>query len=116
MSEYVVVLIGGPGAGKSTVANFLIDGKDSNLFEASKDTVSGVTQGVQMEIGPALGERKGKKFRVFDTPGLADPEMPIEEWVDKIKEGITTHQNIDMVLMVLKASDYRMSFADIASA
>lgn len=116
MTEFVIVLIGGPGVGKSTVANFLLDGYDSNKCMASKYTGSSLTQDVQCETGRTFGEKNGKKIKVFDTPGLVDPSMPIDEWVEKVKYGITTEQNIDMVLMVLKATDYRFSFADIASA
>jgi dephospho-CoA kinase len=38
-----IIPSGGPGSGKSTVANFLIDGKDSNRFKASDTTNGGET-------------------------------------------------------------------------
>ncbi len=50
-------------------------------------------------------------IKVFDTPGLADPELPIEQWAKEIREEIPSTQNIDMVIMVLKATDYRMDMA-----
>lgn len=46
---------------------------------------------------------------MFDVPGLADPDLPIEQWVQEIWDTIPSSQNIDMALMVIKANDYRMS-------
>jgi dephospho-CoA kinase len=33
--EYVIVVLGGPGGGKSNLCNFLIDGYDSGRFKSS---------------------------------------------------------------------------------
>ena len=48
-------------------------------------------------------------MKIYDIPGLGDPDMPIQEWVDEIYEGIPSKQNIDMAIMVLKSEDYRMN-------
>jgi hypothetical protein len=42
---------------------------------------------------------------------MADATIPIEDWVDEIKAKISTSENIDMALLVLKATDYRMDLA-----
>ena len=46
--KFVIVPIGGPGVGKSTVSNFLIDGKDSGRFKTSKSTEGGETRSVSV--------------------------------------------------------------------
>ena len=75
---FVLVPLGGPGVGKSTLCNYLLDGKDSGKFKASKTTDGGETKEVSSFKGNALGKKNGPKVLIFDTPGLADPEMPIE--------------------------------------
>lgn len=112
--EYVIVPLGGPGSGKSTLCNFLIDGEDSQKFVTSKTTKGGETQSVQCESGFALGCNKEKKIKVFDLPGMADPQMPIEIWAEEVREGISTDENIDMVVLVLKSTDYRLDLPQIA--
>lgn len=95
------------GSGKSTLANFLVDGEDSNRFETSNSTGGGVTKKIQSARGFALGEKSlSKKVQVFDLPGLADPDMPMMEWIDEIQRGIDSNENIDMGLMVMKSQDY----------
>ena len=82
---------GGPGAGKSTVCNFLLDGEDSNTFKASESTAGGETKVVSSKKNWALGDSNtGKRVHVFDIPGLADPELPIEKWVEEIRESISS--------------------------
>jgi hypothetical protein len=44
---------------------------------------------------------------------MADPTMPLSDWVEKIKESILPTENIDMALLVLKSTDYRIDSAQI---
>lgn len=44
--SFVIIPFGGAGVGKSTVCNYLIDGKDSDKFKASQTTDGGETQEV----------------------------------------------------------------------
>ena len=46
---------------------------------------------------------------------MADPQIPISDWVDKIKEAILPTEIIDMALIVIKVTDYRLDLAQIAS-
>ena len=55
MNPFVIITIGGPGTGKSTVNNFLLDGKDSGRFKASKTTEGGETKSVSKQLGHAFG-------------------------------------------------------------
>ena len=80
--------MGGPGCGKSTLCNFLLEGKDSGKFKASKSTKTGETKTVSSQEGYALGDPSRCKVKIFDTPGLADPELPIEAWCDEIRDSI----------------------------
>lgn len=49
-------------------------------------------------------------------PGLGDPDLPIDMWVDEITEGFEADQMIDMAIMVMKATDMRMSVEQIIVA
>jgi len=54
---FTIVPFGGMGCGKSTLANFLVDGKDSNWFETSNSTGGGVTWNIKSAKGEALGDK-----------------------------------------------------------
>lgn len=54
---YTIVPFGGMGCGKSTLANFLVDGKDSGKFETSNSTGGGVTKKIKSVKGFALGDK-----------------------------------------------------------
>ena len=68
-------MFGGVGAGKSTLANFLLDGYDSNKCKASETTEGGETKTISKNEGKALCD--GQPVIVFDLPGLTDPDLPI---------------------------------------
>ena len=114
---YTIVPFGGTGVGKSTVCNILLDGEDVGTFKTSEITDGGETKFVTSGVGWALGDRNfRRRVQVFDVPGLADPDLPIEQWVQEIWDTIPSSQNIDMALMVIKANDYRMSIEQIITA
>lgn len=80
--------LGGPGVGKSTVCNFLIDGKDLGRFKASDSADTGVTKVVTSHSNFALGNKDLPYVKVFDVPGLTDPDLPIEDWAQEVRSGI----------------------------
>ena len=49
-------------------------------------------------------------------PGLADPDLPIEKWVEEIRNKISPQDIIDMALMVIKSTDFRMNVEQIMVA
>lgn len=55
--SFVIVPLGGAGVGKSTIQNFLIDGKDSGKFKTSKTTGGGETKAISFQAGVALGDK-----------------------------------------------------------
>ena len=112
----MIVPFGGAGVGKSNLCNFLIDGENSGKFKASNSTEGGETRVVTSCIGKALGyETSTKELKVFDVPGIADPTIPIEAWIQAIKDGIRTDEKIDAVLIVIKSTDYRTAMEQIAA-
>ena len=115
-TPFVIVPFGGPGAGKSTLSNFLVDGRDSGKFLASDTCEGSETKQVTSHTNWVLGDSSlKKKVQVFDVPGLGAPDLPLEDFVDEIKKGISDKQNIDMALLVLKASDKRLSIEQLIS-
>jgi ribosome biogenesis GTPase A len=109
--SYVIVPFGGPGSGKSTLCNFLIDGKNSGKFKTSDTTDGSETTEITHHTNWILGDKKlKKKVQIFDTPGLGAPDLTIDDWVGAVKEGVPENQQIDMALVVLKATDKRMGF------
>jgi len=94
----------------------LLDGKNSGRFKSSDSTAGGETKKVTSHKGSALGDSKKAKVQIFDVPGLTDPDLPIDLWIDEIRSGVEADQQIDMAIMVLKATDYRMTMEQIISA
>lgn len=104
---------GSAGCGKSTLCNFLLDGNNSARFKSSKTTAGGETKTISAQIGFALGKANGRCVKVFDIPGIGDPELPLADWVNEVKTKISTSEKIDMALIVLKAQDYRITLEEI---
>ena len=44
---------------------------------------------------------------------MADPQIPLKDWVEEIRSGISADENIDMALLIVKATDYRIDIAQI---
>ena len=45
-------------------------------------------------------------IRIIDTPGMGDPELPLDELCKNIDEKLKG-EVIDLVMVVIKANDYR---------
>ena len=76
-----ILLIGSPGTGKSTIGNFLLDGKASDRFRSNKTSVGGVTRRIQISENHAFNNPGNPKFRVIDLPGFGDPSLPLQHFV-----------------------------------
>lgn len=108
--------IRGVGVGKSTLCNFLVDGKDSGKFKTSKSTKVCETRMVSSCVGKALGDKSAsKEIKVFDVPGIDSKEVPVEEWIQAVKDGIRSDEYIDAVLIVINSTDYTVDLAQIAA-
>jgi predicted GTPase len=90
----LVLTIGDVGHGKSTFNNALI-GAHKN--EAS-DATSGVTQNFQT-YSSILPEFKDTAF--MDSPGLNDPDMALENWVQKYNNTVGKQSAPRLSLVVL---------------
>ena len=102
-----LIPFGAPGAGKSNVLNKLI-GMEGR-FKSSRSAVSGLTQNITYEQGPAFGKAGNPLLRVYDTPGVGDFNIPMPMIVADIKTNIGSSQCFDAALVVLKMTDYRAS-------
>jgi hypothetical protein len=52
---------------------------------------------------------KRPKIKIIDTPGLDDPGLPADIWVEKVDRGVEGDRHIDMAVLVLKATDFKMT-------
>jgi len=64
------LLLGEAGAGKSLIANFLIDGRDSGRFLSSNFVGPSVTKDVQVFEWHEFGNINESMIRVIDVPGI----------------------------------------------
>ena len=102
-----IIPFGAPGAGKSNILNKLI-GMEGR-FVSSRSAVSGLTQNITYQEGPAFGKPGNPLLRVYDTPGVGDFNIPMPHIVADIKISIGSKQCFDAALVVLKMTDYRAS-------
>ena len=97
LNQYTILLLGGPGVGKTNLSNILLDGE--NVGGSLEPTYK-----VRSRETWALGERPLKKWiQVYDTPGIGNPEIPPAIWVSKLSESVDTI--IDMVILVMESKD-----------
>lgn len=71
-----IVLLGEIGVGKSSLINLIVREKVAGV---SSDTI-----GCTKTIAEYTCEEKGRTFRLYDTPGLVDPQMGAKSFVDPI--------------------------------
>jgi hypothetical protein len=98
--------------GKSTVLNFLIGDESMKTFEAAR-SVRGVTRGIKIVSNcKFLGDDQSKLISVVDVPGIGDPTLKVEDILSAVETDLKTSK-IDMVLLVLKATDDRVTLAEV---
>lgn len=115
-SQFNTALVAGPpGSGKSMVCSFMLDGRNSGRYKSSKTTGNAETIDVQIESGPSLGTSTFRKVSVIDTPGLADPKIPVDTIIAKIKSKCGTNATFDAAILVLKSTDYRITIQQVIS-
>ena len=71
-----IVLLGEIGVGKSSLINLIAR---ENVAEVSSDTIGCTKTAVKYTF-----EEKGRTFHLYDTPGLVDPQMGVEPFIDPI--------------------------------
>ena len=100
-----VFVLGALGAGKSTVLNNISAAgmsTDSVRFAAS-NSLAGCTKAFNYDFVPFP---KGEQIQLIDSPGLADPSIPLDVWVrlynSQIAEAIG---GIDLVIIVIEYAE-----------
>jgi hypothetical protein len=76
--------LGGTGVGKSKFCSVLLEGEDLGAFVSSSSAEGGETKIITSRTGFALGN--SKPIKIFDIPGLCDPELPLKDWMKQINE------------------------------
>jgi predicted GTPase len=114
-AQYLTMIpCGAPGAGKSHVANFMIDGYNSGRSRSDQSTVSGLTQDVSSHKGCAFGKLENVPLLIFDNPGFGDGKIDISAVATKISSKCSS-EKFDACLLVLKSLDYRISFQEVCA-
>lgn len=106
---YNMVMFGGPGCGKSTVANYLLDGRDSGRFRTGIDSRAVTTAISVYQKSVAFGGQGDREIGLIDSPGLMDPEMKLEDIAKDISRNIGHTLTFDAACLVSKATDYRLT-------
>lgn len=71
-----IVLLGEIGVGKSSLINLIAR---EDVAEVSSDTIGCTKTAVKY-----IFEEKGRTLHLYDTPGLVDPQMGVEPFIDPI--------------------------------
>ena len=100
------VVFGVAGKGKSTLLNYLMDGKDSQRFKAGQSVKS-----VTMEIQEVTAKpyNINQEVTIYDVPGLYTPTIPFKEWRKMVFEKVWF---VNAVIWVISAHD-RVTCSDI---
>ncbi len=98
--------------GKSTVLNCLIGDERMETFKAGRSP-KGVTRDIQIEhCCKFLGDDSSMLISVVDIPGIGDPTLDVTAILSAVEKNLKTTK-IDIVLLVLKATDDRFTFAEV---
>ena len=95
------LLLGKPGIGKSTLINGLIGEYVAEVSTPGFVTTKGVTRKVTLHSALI----HGIQVRIWDTPGLLDPEIDSKEILRQVKEQF---QDVDLVLFCINMTETRM--------
>ena len=113
MPEPHLIIIGGTGVGKSSLANVLLGQSpdcDNCTFEVCSDLYS-CTKETKYAVGNWIGIAD-QEFTIVDTPGFGDSEGEdnelINEMVDTLKNVVKTANGF---LLVSKGTDTRFNAA-----
>jgi putative ribosome biogenesis GTPase RsgA len=102
-SSWTMILLGALGAGKSTIVNIL-NSKNTNAnrveFVAS-NSFKGFTKDFVTDVMPMSGVGIVK---LIDSPGLADPNIPIDQWVKKYNLQLKG-EAIDLVVCLIEYAE-----------
>jgi len=114
-----IVILGGTGVGKSSLANVLL-GRDKNFdgeghhngcFKV-KTGLDAITKSTCAAQGYYLGNISNTRFTVIDTPGFGDnlieEEKTIEGLVDVLKNQI---KHVHLFVIAFKQTDNRMTYS-----
>ncbi|KIK44218.1 hypothetical protein CY34DRAFT_32210, partial [Suillus luteus UH-Slu-Lm8-n1] len=96
-----IVLFGQAGAGKSSLVNLMAGNNEAGT---SNDMKSCTLQWKQYPI-----QFGGKSYNVFDTVGLEEPQLGLQQYLDAVENAYTLIQNlerqggIDLLLFCMRA-------------
>ena len=108
---FVILPLGVPGVGKSTVLNFLIGDESMTTFVA-KRAVKGVTRRIQIVSDKRFLGEGDPLISVVDVPGIGDATLNVESFLSEVERELNTTK-IDMLLLVLKATDDRLTLGEV---
>ena len=111
MEPYIIMPLGVPGVGKSTVLNFMIGDDECKTFQARKAS-QGVTRQIKIVSNkPFLGRHEDCRISAVDIPGIGDPTLSLDLILEECEREMG-RKTIDCVLLVLKATDDRISLGE----
>jgi predicted GTPase len=96
-----IILFGQAGAGKSSLVNLMAGG---NVASTSNDMKSCTLRWEEYSI-----QFDGKSYNVFDTVGLEEPQLGIQQYLDAVENAYTLIQQlerqggIDLLLFCMRA-------------
>ena len=111
MAPYVILPFGVPGVGKSTVLNLLVGDENFKTF-AAKKSPQGVTRQIQIVSDKKFLGEGDPLISVVDVPGIGDPTLDIETILHEVEQDLST-KKVDILLLVLKATDDRVTLGEV---
>ena len=100
-----LLVIGARGVGKSTILNIFNSQSNRTArveFEAS-NSLKGFTKDFTSDI---MTFPYTDNVRLIDSPGLADPNLPIDQWVNKYNQQVTSKGwEVDLVALVIEYAE-----------
>ena len=72
-----------------------------------------MTVEMKMAQNAAFNNALNQIIRFIDMPGFGDPNLPLEKFAQQILQSLTAEDKIDAVVIVTKATDYRISLQEM---